>query len=44
LTQASGGPKAWGRPWIEWANPHNPGAMVFTLNNATEDSEWHDMD
>jgi hypothetical protein len=30
LTRASGGPKAWGRPQIEWANPRNPRATVTT--------------
>jgi hypothetical protein len=43
LTRASGGPEAWGRARIEWADPQNPGAMVFTLDDVTEGSEWRGL-
>jgi hypothetical protein len=43
LTRASSGPEVWGGPWIEWANPQNPRATVFTLDDAVEWSEWRGL-
>jgi hypothetical protein len=44
LTHASDGPKVWGGPRIEWADPQNPGATVFALDDAVERSEWRSLD
>jgi hypothetical protein len=43
LTRASGGPKAWGGPRIEWVDPHNVRATVFALDDAAEGSEFHGL-